>query len=136
MPEIPKKLLTELDQVAKFGLLDGPRLIFEAGRQVIYSGNPPWPLNRQQKNPAQPIQPFTLIANFHARNKNNIIGRIDPNAKPIVTSEDAANPQLPQALGVDFVTLVAQVLHDPAVLPPEPRTDNGPATRVNAERAG
>lgn len=50
--------------------------------------------------------------------------------QPILTRDAAANPPPPTgtaAVGpLDLRTLVAQVLHDPGVRPPAPRTDAGP----------
>lgn len=43
-----------------------------------------------------------------------------------LTRSDAINPQPPGADGLDLRSLVAQVLHDPGVRPPLPRTDAGP----------
>lgn len=134
MADIPKNLLNELDNVARITVADGPRLIYETARQRVYSGEPPWPVANQQANGAKgvPVQPFTLIERFHSRNNINGVPKALADRKPILTSDDAANPQLPQAMGVDLVTLVAQVLTDPGVLPPLPQTDAGPPTLVNA----
>jgi hypothetical protein len=125
-------LFREMEQLKAFSPVHGAQLIYELGRQVIYSGLPPWFLNAQ--DPAidlkfgpkirQGVEPFTTIRAWHKRPKagNNA------NDHPIITSGDGENPQFDEYLGVDFVTLVAQMLHDPATNPPKPFTDLGPRT--------
>ena len=113
-------LLEEAKQIKVFTKAQGAQLVYEIGRQIIYSGKPPWPLTLQ--NPAIngveiPIQPFTEIAATHAENKN----------APIITAGNGDNPQFSQYLGLDFVSLVAQMLHDPGQNPPQPSTEDGPA---------
>lgn len=127
MANIPKNLLDELEKV--LSVVPGPELLYETARQNVYSGSPPWPLDEPKKRP----QPFEMIRDFHSVFQN---GKWQPigKRKPILTSDDAANPQLPQAMGVDLVTLVAQILHEPAVVPPSPRTDAGPPTFVPDRR--
>jgi len=123
MAQLPKRLIEEIGQLEVFKVNQGPQLIYELGRQVIFSGLPPWPLNAQEPRGANgkpiPVEPFTRIADFHRRR---------PNGNPIITSGDGSNPQFDQVKGLDFVTLVAQMLHDPAQSPPNPPTDLGPAT--------
>lgn len=49
-----------------------------------------------------------------------------------LTRSDAINPQPPGSDGLDLRSLVAQVLHDPGVRPPMPRTNAGPPVQDEA----
>ena len=118
-------LLEEAKQVDIFSKAQGAQFVYEIGRQVIYSGKPPWPLLLQDPVIKGPngvkivlrVQPYTQVAEFHTENAGN----------PIITAGNGANPQFSEALGVDFVSLVAQMLHDPGQNPPQPATSIGPA---------
>lgn len=118
-----REIFQQLAQAQDFSLRDGPKLLFEIAKDSIFSGQPPWPVARNGD-----VQPFTDIVKFHAPPAagRQAVG----NTKPILTREPAINPQYEQALGVDLKTLVAQVLHDPGVLPPSPKTNEGQPTVV------
>lgn len=115
-----KEIFEDIKQVKKLGIKSGPELLFNIAKDRTFSGVPPWQLIGGDN-----IQPFADIVKFHAPNLNN-----RNRVQPIMTREDDINPQYQEALGVDIKTLVAQILHDPAVLPPRPKTDQGPATTV------
>lgn len=113
-------LLEEAKQIRVFSKTQGAQLVYEIGRQIIYSGRPPWPLQLQNpvvKDKVLPIQPYTEIAATFAENRG----------APIITAGNGSNPQFSEYLGLDFVSLVAQMLHDPGQNPPRPETDIGPA---------
>ena len=48
-----------------------------------------------------------------------------------LTRDDAPNPKPPAFNGLDMRSLVTQVLHDPGIVPPIPKTDKGPPVVVD-----
>ncbi len=94
----------------------GPRVAFDLAKSDLFTGATPWAAQVQP-----PPEPFETIRKTNTREKDN----------PVVTTRGQfPNPQFSAAAGVDLRTLVAQVLHDPNMWPPEPQTDAGPATVV------
>jgi hypothetical protein len=103
-------------QVDKLTNENGPKMLFELAPGQVFSGPMPWSLAINNK-----VAPFTQMMIEHAPGTNN----------PLLTRATAENPQLPQAMGVDLKTLVAQVLFDPGTMPPPPRTHAGPPTTTD-----
>lgn len=87
----------------------GAAAIWDAEQEVILGGFAP-----SFAQVARPIIPF-----------DNMVDRLQLNRDP------GPNPQPPTATGDDLRTLVAQILHDPGVRPPLPRTNAGPPTILN-----
>lgn len=77
---------------------------FDMGLEEIRGGAAPLMINTRQR-----LKPFDDMRN-----------------KVLLTRQPAANPAPPAVDGVDLRTLVAQVLHDPGVRPPLPKTSKGP----------
>lgn len=83
----------------------GAGAAWNMGREEIKGARPPFFIN-----PAAPKLPFDHMADDYLW----------------LTRLPAANPRPPAHDGIDLRTLVAQVLHDPGVRPPLPKTDKGP----------
>lgn len=82
---------------------------FFMGREDILGGKPPLLCNVQNKG-----GPFDQMV-----------------YQKWLTRQSAPNPLPPASDGMDLRTLVAQVLHDPGVRPPQPATDKGPPVVEN-----
>jgi hypothetical protein len=99
----------QADRMNLLGRIYGLDAVYSLGRTTIRASPPSYMLDTA--DPADRPEPL-----------KGMIG------KPVLTRLPAANPQPPAAAGNDLRTLVAQVLHDPGVRPPQPLTAFGPPT--------
>ncbi len=113
----------------------GQGIIWRIGRHAIKGGKAPEVLSKHP-GPGDPPRAGLVGAIGQAADiatgadtYDRLLGRT------LLTREPAGNPQMPVGgadpyggfgFGLDLRTLVAQVLHDPGVRPPTPRTSCGP----------
>lgn len=115
-----------LQSVVALNRVLGPAGIWEMAQTDIKTGIPPVTLKIINAPGNTEIQPFTDMANWS-----------DVLKRPLLTRDMAMNPeptQIPQmdSTHYDLRSLVAQVLHDPGVLPPVPDTNIALASKTLA----